>query len=241
MNELSVADTLGTGEGAVQMDKRRRASKYKTLDYHRASPFRFIRFRRRALAGMTTKSGINMFTVKYKKGARSYYLTTRSVPATATSFKHPAGHSEPRFGRLQPQFLKRHKLAAKHFQWAATEREPCGVGAGMANCRQTVATLGMPADRIFFGFPYPDREDVRAHAHQTPSELNPIASRLRSRHNQDMDAAVRRLATHADSDSESEDDDHVVDEYESDYGEDSAKRRKHKGLKGAFREGRDDT
>ena len=241
LSALSLGDAAPPGTGAVQMDKkRRRGSQYtKVGDYKSSSKFRFIRFRRRALAGMTSKPGINMFTVKYKKAGVPYYLTTRSVPSTATSFKVKPGHSEQRFAALRAKFEQRHKLARKHFQWGATEREPCGLGPGMADCRQTLGTqLGIPPGRVHFAFPYPDREDMRAHAHETPSALNAEASRLRERHNDEMETDVRSLRTDVDSSSASESDDDVVDEYESDYDEKPSRRRKGKGVPGAFREGR---
>jgi hypothetical protein len=237
---LSAAPPLA-GAGVIQ---RARGYDYKTANYRKSSKFRFARLRRRRLAGFATKgkAGINFFTVKYKKGKKSYYLTTRSVPKTnASSFKLPAGHSEERFKHLRKKFEKRHKLQPKHLKWGATEREPCGEGAGMAHCRTTLKGMGIPDDKVFYGFPYPDREDVRKSKKEKKKELNEKASKKREKHNQAMEDDVVWLRDHHDSEAESEDDKNVVDEYESDYDEYEAPRRKRKvkKLAGSFRDGWD--
>lgn len=224
--------------------KRHRASRYNKSDYRRSSKFRFIRNRRRYLSGFTAKGkvGINLFTVKYKKGGKSFYLTTRSVPHTnAGSFQLPSGHSEERFSYLKKKFEKRHKLKPTHLKWGATEREPCGHGSGMANCRGTLSHLGIPDDKVHYGYDYPDREDVRTNKKQSKSDLNEQASELREEAAQKFAKHVKWLSTDHDSDNESEDEDDVVDENESDYDEDEAPRRKRKvkKLENAFRGGWD--
>lgn len=223
---------------------RRKPTDYQLTPYRTSSKFRFIRWRRRSLVGHTGKgkTGINYFTVKYKKNGKAYYLTTRSVPNTnQSSFVLPSGHSEERYAHLLPAFEKRHKLNSSHLQWGATEREPCGQGPGMANCRQTLHAIGVPPGQVHFGSEYADREDMRASASQTPASLNALASAHRHVHNQNHEENVAWIGQHHDSDTESEDESNVIDEYESDYGEYAPPRRKrpNPALKKAFRQGFD--
>lgn len=239
---------VATGARAIQRmpskPGRVRKTRYRPSDYQRSSKFRFIRHRRRSLVGYATKakSGINLFTVKYKKGTKAYYLTTRSVPSTnASSFKLDSGHSEQRFKLLKQKFEKKHALKPSHFAWGATEREPCGEGVGMANCRHTLGTMGIPDQEVFFGSEYADRDDMRHHAHESASSLNQLASQHRGHHGATHERDVSWLTTDYDSEPPSEDENDVVDEYESDYGEEPQPRRKRplKNLKGAFRDGFD--
>lgn len=220
---------------------RLRKPRYKTADYRQSSKFRFIRLRRRGLVGYATKGkvGINLFTVKYKKGGKAYYLTTRSVPTTNSSaFNLPPGHSEGRFKSIQKQFEQRHGLKPSHFVWGATEREPCGEGVGMANCRDTLSGLGIKDQQVYFSSEYADREDMRHHAHESSSYLNEQASKHRGEHGTQHAKDVTWLATDYDSEPPSEDESDVVDEYESDYGERPQKRRKRPLVKNAYWDGK---
>ncbi|MEO1088390.1 MAG: hypothetical protein AAFY88_29510, partial [Acidobacteriota bacterium] len=245
LSRISLRPPAAAPEGVVQRakaPKRQKKTRYGLAPYRRSSKFRFIRWRRRQLTGFATKAkaGINMFTVKYKLGGKSYYLTTRSVPSTnAGSFNLAAGHSEARFKLLRKRFEKKHGLKKKHIQWGATEREPCGVGSGMANCRSTLSDLGIPNNKIFFGHEYADREDMRKNKGQSSSSLNQEASTHRLHHNTELEKDVKWLSTDYDSESESEDESDVVDEYEEDYGEKKPKKRKRplKKVAGAFRGG----
>ncbi|MEO1367272.1 MAG: hypothetical protein AAFX50_08840 [Acidobacteriota bacterium] len=246
LSQISLRQPAAASSDAVvqraKAPKRQKKTRYGVEPYRHSSKFRFIRWRRRQLSGFATKAkaGINLFTVKYKLGGKSYYLTTRSVPSTnAKNFNLAAGHSEARFKLLRQQFQQKHGLEKKHLQWGATEREPCGVGSGMANCRSTLSDLGIPEDKIFFGHEYADREDMRQTPGQSPSDLNEQASSHRHHHNSAMENDVKWLASNYDSDSESEDEGDVVDEYEEDYGEKAPTRRKKaiKKLAGAFRGG----
>ncbi|MFB2894790.1 DUF4157 domain-containing protein [Aerosakkonemataceae cyanobacterium BLCC-F50] len=245
VKDLSLSTEVKRGI-AIQMVQRlparSRKSRYKQEDYRKSSKFRFIRWRRRILSDYTreVKGGINLFTVKYKKNGKSYYLTTRSVPSTnKRSFKLRPGHSEQRYQLISKQFEKRHKLSPQNIQWGATEREPCGYGSGMANCRVTLQGEGFPDNKIFFSSEYADREDMRSKPTEKDSELNTLASEHRRSHNKDHTENVKWLNDHYDSDSPSEDEGDVIDEYESDYGENPQprKKKKNKKLVGAFRDG----
>ncbi len=237
--------TIGAAAGVIQMMKEReKSSSYNKIDYTKSSKFRFIRWYRRRHTGFATKakSGINFLTVKYKKGGKPYYMTTRSVPATNKhGFKLKHGHSEQRYKRLKSSFEAKHKLDDSHIEWAATEREPCGHGPGLANCRHTLSGIGIPHNKIHYAFDYVDGEDMRSKPDQALSGLHDLASTHRGRHNDMMEEKVAQLGKYHDSDDESENDDDVLDEYEHHYGENEAEKRKKKsgGLAGAFRDGWD--
>ena len=171
--------------------------------------------------------GINFFTVKYKKAGKSFYLTTRSVPPTnKKNFNLAPGHSEERFKLIRKAFQQKHGLKKSHLQYGATEREPCGVGPGMANCRGTLSGLGIPKDKIFFASPYPDRTAVVSPPNSSLSAQNTLASTERKKHATAFGKDIDFIHGDADSDTESEDEADVVDEYEEDYGEKAPKFRK---------------
>lgn len=233
-------ERLGPSGGEPIQRARQVDTRYNKIDYRKSSKFRFARYRRRVVTGFTTKdkAGINFLTVKYKKGNKPFYLTTRSVPQTnKKNVKLPPGHSEQRYAHLKKKFEKKHKLKHEHIEWAATEREPCGHGPGMANCRGTLSKLKIPDNKIYFGSDYPDREDVRKAKKDKSSDLNKEASALRKEAGDDFTQSVQWIGGDHDSEAPSEDDNDVVDEYESDYDEKEAPRRKRKikALEGSFR------
>lgn len=221
---------------------RTKNTRYNRIEYNR-SKFRFIRWRRRSLGGYLTanKAGVNLLTVKYKKGSKAYYLTTRSVPNTAPKRTLRPGHSEQRFGQLKARFEQKHQLTAADLQWAATEREPCGHGPGLAECRHTLASLGIPDNRVYFASEYVEGEDVRTSKGQTPSQINQVAQERREQSNSEMARLIARLAEGEDSEAESEAEDNVEDEYESDYEGDEKQPRRKRAVpawSGNFRQGR---
>ena len=225
-----VIQPVAADHNVVQLVSRKRKSKYKRIGYDH-SHLRIIRHRRRLISGFATKAktGINLFTVKYKKSGKAYYLTTRSVPSTnKANFYLDAGHSEERFSLIRKRFEKRHGLKLAQLVWAVTEREPCGCGPGMANCRHTLANLGIPEAKVLYASPYPDGEDYRSSPSQTKTELNEIASSERETYAEELTDEITNLKSSgyvSDPDSEDEDDIEAV-EYESDYDEYTAPRAK---------------
>ncbi len=215
---------------AIGKNKRIRRSRYNRIGYD-DSRFRIIRHRRRLLSGFMTKAklGINLFTVKYSKSGKAYYLTTRSVPSTnKANFHLDPGHSEQRFSLIRSGFEQRHKLKLSQIEWAVTEREPCGCGPGMANCRHTLSNLGIPEAKVHYLSPYPDGEDYRTSSSQSKSKINEIATEERERYSQKFLTEIQSLR---DSDYLSGDDSEVESdigavEYESDNDEYIAPRSK---------------
>ena len=193
-----------------------------------SSKFRFIRHRR---SYTTMGAGVNLYTEKYKKDGKSYYLTTRSVDKWTKLFKGlrlPSGHSEQRLNGIRSAFLAKHGLTIKdHHEWSVTTREPCGHGPGMRNCRKLLEESGLDKAKIYYYSEYPDREDMRTNALTTENlkTLNKLAKLRRKWWEPKLLREVKKADQNNENLSETAseaDEKDIVEEYESDYSEKSA-------------------
>lgn len=209
---------------------RQKDSRYNKAEYQNSSKFRHIRNRRRDLAGMTgKKANINLMTAKYKgEDQRSHYITTRSVPNTSKKdFNLDPGHSEERYKGLRDQFEEKHNLKPEHLEWVASEREPCGEGPGLNNCRSTLQGMQIPDNKIYFASEYPDGKDMKENSkEEKPASLNKKATARRKLHQSEFNKKILDLRNARYSENESEDPSNYTHEYESDFGEKSQKRMK---------------